>query len=59
MKRLARLQLFLPDKHSIYSAVLHALNLAVDRAETADDDKRNPIVFSDLKSAFQAIWGRD
>ena len=27
--------------------------------ETADDNERNFIIFSDYKSALQAIWGRD
>ena len=31
----------LPDRSSIYSAELHALYLAFDRVETADDDERN------------------
>ena len=30
----------LPDKSSIFSAELHALYLALDRVETADDDNR-------------------
>ena len=48
---------FLPDKSSIFSAELHALYLALDRVETADDDERNFIIFSDSKSALQAILG--
>ena len=42
----------LPDKSSIFSAELHALYLALDRVETADDDERNFIIFSDSKSAL-------
>ena len=49
----------LPDKSSIFSAELHALYLALDRVETADDDERNFIIFSDSKSALQAISGQD
>ena len=49
----------LPDKSSIFSAELHALYLALDRVETADDDKRNFIIFSDSKSTLQAILGQD
>ena len=49
----------LPDKSSIFSAELHALYLALDRVETADDDERNFIIFSDSKSALQAISGLD
>ena len=37
----------LTDKSSIFSAELHALYLALDRVETADDDERNFIIFSD------------
>ena len=37
----------LPDKSSIFSAELHALYLALDRVETADNDERNFITFSD------------
>ena len=48
-----------PDKSSIFSAELHALYLALDRVETADDDERNFIIFSDSKSALQAISGQD
>ena len=33
--------------------------LALDRVETADDDERNFIIFSDSKSALQAISGQD
>ena len=40
----------LPDKSSIFSAEL---------VETADDDERNYIIFSDSKSALQAISGQD
>ena len=47
----------LPDKSSIFSAELHALYLALDRVETADDDERNFIIFSDSKSALQAKTG--
>ena len=49
----------LPDKSSIFSAKLHALYLALDRVETADDDEKNFIIFSDSKSALQAISGQD
>ena len=49
----------LPDKSSIFSAELHALYLALERVETAVDDERNFIIFSDLKSDLQAISGRD
>ena len=49
----------IPDKASIFSAELHALYLALDRVETADDDERNFIIFSDSKSALQAILGQD
>ena len=49
----------LPDKSSIFSAELHVLYLALDRVETADDDERNFIIFSDSKSALQAISGQD
>ena len=49
----------LPDKSSIFSAELHALYLALDRVETADDDERNFIIFSDSKSALQAISGQN
>ena len=49
----------LADKSSIFSAELHALYLALDRVETADDDERNFIIFSDSKSALQAISGQD
>ena len=31
----------------------------MDRVETADDDERNFIIFSDSKSALQAISGQD
>ena len=47
----------LPDKSSIFSAELHALYLALDRVEMADDDERNFIIFSDSKSVVQAISG--
>ena len=49
----------LPDKSSIFSAELHGLYLAPDRVETADDDERNFMIFSDSKSALQAISGQD
>ena len=49
----------LPDKSSTFSAELHALYLALDRVETADDDERNFIIFSDSKSALQVISGQD
>ena len=45
----------LTDKASIFSAELHALYLALDRVETADE--RNFIIFSNSKSALQAISG--
>ena len=40
-------------------AELHALYLVLDWVETADDDERNSIIFSDSKSALQAISGQD
>ena len=49
----------LPDKSSIFSVELHALYLALDTVETADDDERNFTIFSDSKSALQAISGLD
>ena len=50
----------LPDKSSICSAELHALYFDLDRVETADDDERIFfIIFSDSKSALQAISGQD
>ena len=49
----------LPDNSSIFSAELHTLYLALDRVETAYNDERNFIIFSDSKSALQAISGRD
>ena len=49
----------LPDKSLIYSAELHTLYVALDRVETADDDERNFIIFSNSKSALQAIPGQD
>ena len=49
----------LSDKSSIFSAKLHTLYLALDRVETADDYERNFIIFSDSKSALQAISGQD
>ena len=49
----------LPDKSSIFSGELHALYLALDKVETADDDENNFIIFSDSKSALQAISGQD
>ena len=49
----------LPDKSSIFSAELHAPYLALDRVETADDDERNFIIFSDSKFTLQAISGQD
>ena len=49
----------LPNKASIFSAELHALYLALDRVERADDDERNFIIFSDSKPALQAIPGQD
>ena len=49
----------LPDKSSIFSAELHALYLALDSMERADDDERNCIIFSNSKSALQAILGQD
>ena len=45
-------------KSSIFSAELHALYLALDMVEKADDE-RNFITFSDSKSALQAILGQD
>ena len=47
------------DKSFIFPAELHALYLALDRVETADDDERNFIIFSGSKSALQAISGQD
>ena len=49
----------LSDKSSIFSAEFHALYLALDLVETAVDDERNFIIFSDSKSALQAISGQD
>ena len=49
----------LPDKSSIFSAELHALYLALDRVETTDDEERNFTIFSDSKSALQAISGQN
>ena len=46
----------LPDKSSIFSAELHAVYLALDRVEKADDDERNFIIFSDSKP-FRAKTG--
>ena len=44
----------LPDRSSIFSAELHALYLALDRVETADDDdERNFIIFSLSEMAFK------
>ena len=37
---------------------LHALFLALDCVKTADDDERNSIIFSNSKSALQAILGQ-
>ena len=48
----------LPDKSSIFSAELHALYLALDRIEGADDE-RNFIIFSDSKSPLHAISSQD
>ena len=42
------------------SVEVHALIFtALDRIETADDDERSCVIFSDSTSAFQAIWGQD
>ena len=49
----------LPDKSSIFSAELHALYLALDRVETADNDERNFIIFSDSNSVLQAVSSQD
>ena len=49
----------LPDKSSIFSSELHAVYIALDRVEKADDDERNFIIFSDSKSALQAISGQN
>ena len=49
----------LADKYSIFSAEFHALYLPLDRVETADDDERNFITFSDSKYALRAISGQD
>ena len=43
----------------LFPAELHALYLALDRVETANDDEKNFIIFSDSKSALQAILGQD
>ena len=51
--------IILQNKSSILSAELHALYLALDRVEMANDDERNFIIFSDSKSALQAILGQD
>ena len=37
----------LPDKSFIFSAELHALYLALDRVELANDNEKNFINFSD------------
>ena len=42
----------------IISAELQALYLALDRVETADDEQRHFIIFTDSKSALQAKTGR-
>ena len=49
----------LPDKSSIFSAELQALYLALDCAEMVDNDEKNFIIFSDSKSALQAILDQD
>ena len=49
----------LPDKSSPCLAELHALYLALDSVQTADDDRRYFIIFSDSKSTLQAIRSRD
>ena len=43
----------------IFSDEFHALYLALDRVEMADDNERNFIIFYDSKSGLQAILGRD
>ena len=43
----------------MFCRVACSLNLALDRVETADDDERNFIIFSDSKSALQAIPVQD
>ena len=42
-----------------FSSASHDLYLALDRVETADDDEKNLIIFTNSKSAFQPIWGLD
>ena len=49
----------LPNKASIFSAELHALYQALDKVETAGDNERHFVIFSDSKSALQAILGQD
>ena len=49
----------LPDKPSIFHAEFHALYLALDWFKTEDDDERNFTIFSDSKSALQAILGQE
>ena len=48
-----------PALSSIFSAELHALYLAIDRVEMADDNERNFIILSYSKSALQAISGQN
>ena len=43
----------------IFSEEFHALYLALNRVEMADDNERNFIIFYDSKSALQAILGRN
>ena len=47
------------NRSSIFSAELHTLYLALDKVDTADDDERNFIMFSNSKSALQANSGQD
>ena len=47
----------LPNRFSVLSAKLHALYRALRRMETPYGDERNFNIFSDPKSALQAIWG--
>ena len=48
----------LSDKSPIFYVELHALYLALDRVEMANDDERNFIIFCDSRSALQAIWAK-
>ena len=47
----------LPNRSSIFSAVLHALFLALDHVET--DSSQSFIIFSDSKSALESLKSKD